>query len=470
LGTIVGAVVQYIGWKKAKFLFWLLVWLLAVRGTVLFVAEWADAGEFSKAVAHYDGFGMWLIPCAVLLFSYIRWVYKGNRDRMRWIVLPAGALFILCMVGAAVSNGFRAAREYGMAQLERQANAPVTCVMELNGYYHCAQDIITPTGIHITLRQCTEQEVAMAIPIGHAAWEARPVCWSNQSPPPPPKLPAELEQLPTASWIELKAGIPDDQSGASSTLVKLSFCKPGFKCAVLGPYPYVKGPFCFVNQAELKNYTGPHTVHIGGYRALDADEKSAVQAFCQQGLNILEGIRVDDTSLSFSHTEYVPVCDAIPASSRTSNSLAETELEPRMRWGMSKEQVRQIRSEEVGGGQDVWAQPTEEGADNLIYRQDSAHFSRRFCYYFREGKLVEIRQDEEEGYMPSEYGDRVEEFTKKFGQPVKQDVKLSFQPIRSATFVSPNSVIVIVSYRNQSGETPYSVISLDRSQPQLVAR
>lgn len=169
-----------------------------------------------------------------------------------------------------------------------------------------------------------------------------------------------------------------------------------------------------------------------------------------------------------------PVLPAAPpaiGSSPVPDSSGNTDVDPQVRWGMSKDQVKQI---EDALEHSAIIAPNEVGADYLIYRDDSAQFNRRTCYYFTEGKLVEVREDEEDGNLASDYDDRLKDFTKKFGQPVKQDVKLNnpdkdFPPIRSATFVTPPSVIVVVSF-NGPGGNPYSVISLDRSQPQLVAR
>lgn len=151
-------------------------------------------------------------------------------------------------------------------------------------------------------------------------------------------------------------------------------------------------------------------------------------------------------------------------------------MDPQIHWGMSMQEVKQIEDASPPG----WTlEPNQVGADYLIYRHDSAHFNWRTCYYFTEEKLVEIREDDEDGNLPSAYDDRSTEFIKKFGQPISQEVDLSsvtvrnaenFQPIKSVTFTSPTSVIVVVSYADMSGEASYSVISLDKSQPHLVAR
>jgi formylglycine-generating enzyme required for sulfatase activity len=171
-----------------------------------------------------------------------------------------------------------------------------------------------------------------------------------------------------------------------------------------------------------------------------------------------------------------PVTPPASGSTPILATSADTELDRQVHWGMSKEQVKKIEDTPEST---ALIEPNKVGDDYLIYRNDSAHFSSRKCYYFTEGKLVEIREDDEDGNLPSDYDDRVGTFSKKLGQPTSQEVDLSsvtvrnaekFQPIKSITFTSPTSVIVVVSYKDESGEPSYSVISLDKSQPLLVAR
>ena len=346
LGSLGNALRTAIGSRKVRYLFWFLMGFFALRGTVLFIGEWIEVGDFSRAIDYFDGFAMWLIPCAALGVGYIRWVYKTNRDRRKWIVFPVVAIAILCVLGNIGWKVLSAAREREMALRRMQANAPTSCITELNGYYHCAQDRINSFGINDTLRRCTEQEVALAIPPGGSAMDAKPVCWSSQPPPPPSKPSAEI-------------------------------------------------------------------------------------------------------------------------TSQTSNS-PDTEANPQMLWGMSKEQVSQI----FHSGDNADVKLEDAGTDALVYRNDAATTSDHTWYYFKEGKLVETRQIQVDGYPTSWYDEMREKMAKKYGQPVPGTVPADLKPVRADIFGSPRSLIILNLSKNDDcpGDPCVSEIFLDRSQPSLAVR
>ena len=420
LGSIVGAVGQYMGWKKAKFLFWLLMAFLALRGTVLFLQEWADDCDLGRAIHRFQDFGIWLIPCALLLIGYIRWANKANRNWLGWIVFPMAAMAILCTLGGAQWEVACIAREDAIAQRERQAMA------------------------------------------AEAQQQA-------------PRLPPELERMPVANWVQVKVYLPK-----SDYITKLSSCKPSFRCETQSGW--VIGPNLAVDKTRITNETESHRpMYIEQqYETFSDNEKAAVQAFCKAGFNIFQDVPMhknmygDFPDPNADRSQAVSVCVVTPPPKP--NSTAETGLDRRMHWGMSKELVKQI--EDANEPMALLA-PNEVGPDYLIYRYDSAHTSSRTCYYFTDGKLVEIREDVEGVSMPAESNSKLNDLTKEFGQPVNLDVEfrpvkedqgLNFQPVKSVTFASPTDVIVFVSYGDEMGVGPYSVISLDRSQPQLVAR
>jgi len=613
LGTVVGPVVQHFGWKRVKLLFWLLIRFLALTGTVLFVEEWEKTDDFLRAVEYFDGLGIWLIPYAVLLIGYIRWVYKGNHDKRKWIAFPAVVLAIclLVIVGRQIHRFLQPLPEKVVVK------AGVQCVTELNGNTHCDHPRMNRlTGVFIMLRQCSAQELIAGkttcwddepvpppkLVNGDASWSAKPgesegevrvnpndgqkyvwvppgnfemgcspgddECnanerpshkvtfthgfWTGQTPvtvgayerfaritglampivmqlPSPawrnPAMPVvnviwdEAEEycawagarLPTeAEWeyaaragsTEARYGQLDDIAwyGDNSGRAQLNshqewvvdqahyfkrLLDNGNGMHVVGQkrangfgfYDILGNVWEWVTDRYDPNYyvnspsVNPQGPASGEYRVLRggswADVPSALRVSYRTGSdpvarNPVTGFRCGGEML------------ATP--SPASDLPVETKPAPRMHWGMSKEEVRQI---EEALPHDAIIEPNEVGVDYLIYRDDSAQISRRTCYYFTDGKLVEIREDVEDGYMPSEYNDRLNEFTKKFGQPVKQDVelrpekpdaRLNSPPVKSVTFVSPDSVTLVVSYGNDKGEGPYSVISLDRTQPQLVAR
>ena len=288
-----------------------------------------------------------------------------------------------------------------------------------------------------------------------------------------PRLPPEVERIPVAKWVQVQVYLPK-----WDYITKLSSCKPGFRCQTQNEW--VIGPNLAVDRTRIKNETESHQpMYIEQqYQTFSGDEKSTVQAFCKSGFNIFQDVPMhknlygDFPDPKADRSQTASVCAATPAPA--SNLPAENGKT--IRWGMSKEQVKQI---EDANPPMAILEPNEGGPDYLIYRNDSAQYNSRTCYYFTDGKLVETREDVEDGYAPSEYNDRLNELTEKFGQPVKQDVelrpekpdaRLNSPPVKSVTFVSPDTVILVVSYGNGKGEGPYSVISLDRTQPQLVAR
>jgi hypothetical protein len=303
--TILRAVGQYIGWEKAKFLFWFVISLYVVLGTVCFLGDWDFIGDFSDAIwdfnnfgtYHFNAFGMLLILWAITLVGFIRWVYSGNRVKQKWIVYPAIAISIL----------------YVLWTVERQ-------------------------------------------------------------------IPPFLQRL-RENPVSVHKPVPPQQNSVSI------------------------------------------------------------------------------------HEPVPPPASAPPVSNLPADNIQTA------RWGMSVEQVKAIESATPSGPH---SEPNEVGTDYLIYRNDSAHYTSRRCYYFTDEKLVEIRDDYEE---VAYYDDALQGYTKRLGQPVNLDVKLSpvnpdgnwtFEPVKSVTFVSPTDVVILVTY--PSGGPVYSDIHLDRSQPQLVAR
>jgi hypothetical protein len=163
-----------------------------------------------------------------------------------------------------------------------------------------------------------------------------------------------------------------------------------------------------------------------------------------------------------------PVSPATSSTSPVSNSPEDTEADSRMRWGMSKEQVSQI----FHGGDKADVKLDEAGTDALVYRNDGASTSDHIWYYFKEGKLVETRQIQVDGYPPSWYDEMREKMTKKYGQPVPGRVPPNLEPVRSDAFDSPRSVIILILSKNEDcpGDPCVSEIFLDRSQVGLAAR
>jgi hypothetical protein len=223
-------------------------------------------------------------------------------------VVAVIGLLVLWVCGGLLWQGLKFAQQSGRAQVAQQASASGTCITELNGYYHCAQDRITPSGANITLRQCSRSEVTTAFPI----------CWSDQPVPAPPKLAPELAQLPVSQWIQVPVSVPEYKTGMT-----LSFCKTGFRCGS-DENGFVKGPFYVVNQLALQNFTNRPTVYLRDkYTGLSEDDKIAVEAFCQQGFPILEYVPVRNAY--GEPLQGVPVCDRnqLPVSASVPPTVAE---------------------------------------------------------------------------------------------------------------------------------------------------
>ncbi|MGB8540521.1 MAG: energy transducer TonB [Candidatus Acidiferrales bacterium] len=193
-----------------------------------------------------------------------------------------------------------------------------TCVTELNGYYHCAQDRITSGGAHITLRQCTQQEITAPFP----------VCWSDQPAPARPPEDPRAAGLPAASWVSLgakdlahavdQAQLLHGRPFFQAKDVVLDYCKPGYKCSV-GPMQntYVAGPSYFVVEqgasggsqwaakaVRLEQYAATQVVLEGNFKGTfgkyngndnyNPDQKAAIQAFCQRGLALFKSVNFSD--------------------------------------------------------------------------------------------------------------------------------------------------------------------------------
>jgi len=111
-----------------------------------------------------------------------------------------------------------------------------------------------------------------------------------EAPPetPRPAPPAPEEQPPTPAAVPVIPGlvyiVTWTEGGAGR--VDFGFCKPGFECN-FGNDSHVKGPFCIVNNHPLKDFADRPEVYLDKeYDSLNADEKSTLLLFCQQGFNI----------------------------------------------------------------------------------------------------------------------------------------------------------------------------------------
>lgn len=463
---------QSIGWKRVKVLFWLIISLVAIKETLMLLGEWIDLSDLNLPAYSSNDLGWWLVSCSVLLLGYIRWVYKTNRDKRKWIVFPVVAIVVLWGLGGIGWQIRRAAQERAMALRKRQFYAPTRCVTEMNGYYHCAQDVITPAGDEIGLRNCTYLEVAMAS-LGSTPFYARPVCWDNQSPPHLPVASGEKGQPPIGEWAQVKVYLPK-----LNHTTKLSSCNAGFRCITQSEW--VTGPSFAYDKTVIKDENEIHQpMYIEQqYETFGEDQKATVQTFCKAGFDIFQDVPIGSVGTVGSapdpqadRSKTVSVC--VATSSPVSNS--QTDDDQGMRWGMSKQEVAQIFSRDSGD-----LKLDEVGSDALVYRNNAASRSDYNWYYFKEGKLVETKQVQAEGYLPSWYDERLIEMMKKYGQPLPQKAPPNLEPIRSDVFSTERSLIILILSRDMElcgsltkedcSAVSVSEIFVDRSQVGLAVR
>jgi hypothetical protein len=140
---------------------------------------------------------------------------------------------------------------------------------------------------------------------------------------------------------------------------------------------------------------------------------------------------------------------------------------------MSKEEVSQIFSSTFGG-----EKPEDMGADALFYRLDAAREEWHQWYYFKEGKLFEIKTIYVEGYGDSWYDEMLIRMKDKFGPSVPGVAPPNLAPIRSDIFGTQASVIILLlstdmeDCRSDRREdcAVVSEIHLDRSQAGVTVR
>jgi hypothetical protein len=126
---------------------------------------------FAAGILEKSGIGMWPIPSAALLFGYIWWVKKTNRNKWKWIVFPAVAIAIPCVLW----NVERRVHHFGQQVQQGEVSKDVYgCMTELNGYSHCNYLRRTFSGIDINLRQCSEQELMAGLASGFRGTQRRP--------------------------------------------------------------------------------------------------------------------------------------------------------------------------------------------------------------------------------------------------------------------------------------------------------
>ena len=160
------------------------------------------------------------------------------------LILVAVALFVYAL-GALAWQFLHFAQQFGRAEVEEQVSQVGTCVTEVNGFYHCAQDRISSGGVHIELRQC-------------AAWEIKtpfPVCWSDQPVPLRPSLPQ-----PTAQSNAVVGAASPPSPEAFSPSGRLLEKKLGDYTIRIysGSSDELAGGFLEILQAGTRVYTGQH--------------------------------------------------------------------------------------------------------------------------------------------------------------------------------------------------------------------
>ena len=254
------------------------------------------------------------------------------------IVVLAVVGFALYVLGSVAWQVLQFGRQYGQTRMSEQASAPGTCLMELNGYYHCAQDRITPSGANITLRECARSEITTPFP----------VCWSDQPVPAPPPEDPKTASLPAASWVEVRAKlmnrVQSEKHGHAfwtnrETDVALDYCPGGYKCSVGSLQNLdVPGPAYGVNgrtveTVQLAQFAGKQVILVGNfhgefdqYNGADRytpEQRAAIQAFCQQGLALFKSVNFSngdnrlfsacDQSLSEKSAVESGVSDAVSA-------------------------------------------------------------------------------------------------------------------------------------------------------------
>ncbi len=405
----VGEVVQSIGWKRVKFLFWLLMAFLALRGTVLFLREWSNDCGLDWAPWRFHGYGMWLIPCAVLLIGYIRWASKGKRNWLVWIALPMAAMAILGTLGSAWWEA--ACMESKMVRRQPQrVDADV------------------------------EQQL--------------------------PRLPPEVERIPVAKWVQVQVYLPK-----WDYITKLSCCKPGFRCQTQNEW--VIGPNLAVDRSRIKNETESHQpMYIEQqYQTFSDDEKATVQAFCKSGFNIFQDVPMhknlygDFPDPHADRSQAVSVCVVTP----TPASNLPADNDQGMRWGMSKEEVLQAFHRMAANDPDMKLEEVDTNA--FVCRGHAMGIRDNNWYYFKEGKLVETRTINLD-YPDSWYDETLEKLKKDYGQPVQGSIPPNLKPIRSDVFVSPRSLIILIVDKPEdcNGGACVSEIYLDSSQVGLAVR
>ena len=388
-------------------------------------------------------------------------------------MVVATIVVVLFILGAVAVKVLHFSRDVQQSLVSKDVQG---CMTELDGSTHCDFLRRTPSGLDIDLRQCTKEELMAG----------KAPCWANQ--PIPGHAVSELERLPRAEWVHLQTaeirmahGVPTRYTGQPYVL---ALCKPGFRC-YSGPTLNVdtKGPFYSVNQVDLDRFPSRPPLRLMRLITmgdLSADERLALQGFCQQGFRIFQLHPVADSTGDVTHLfEDVPLCNGasnpslnpVPtpaANSPVANSQGDTGADPQMRWGMSKEQVSQT----FHSGDKADVKLEEAGTDALVYRNDAATTSDHTWYYFQEGKLVETRQIQVDGYPPSWYDEMREKMTKKYGQPVPGTVPAELKPVRADIFGSPRSLLILILSKNDDcpGDPCVSEIFLDRSQPGLAVR
>ncbi len=75
------------------------------------------------------------------------------------ILILVAVVFFVYVLGVLAWQFLHFAKQSGRAEMEQQISQVGTCVTELNGFYHCAQDKFNAAGTKIQLRQCRYIEV-----------------------------------------------------------------------------------------------------------------------------------------------------------------------------------------------------------------------------------------------------------------------------------------------------------------------
>jgi hypothetical protein len=111
----------------------------------------------------------------------------------------------------------------------------------------------------------------------------------------------------------------------------------------------------------------------------------------------------------------------------------------------------------------------EDGTVALVYRNDPGSWSDYTWYFFKENRLVETRQIQVDA---SVYDEMREKMIKIYGQLVPGIVSPILGPVRSDTFDSARSHIILILSKNADcpRDPCVSEIFLDRSQVGLTAR